>query len=184
MGARMQGSRIGRDPCCAVFRQELPGLAHAAALVTLPAGFDERVAARAAELRLGDGAAELVRGQLAGIEQRNSDRRLAASHYSSELSRYDAFRVPRTPDERLPTYAAYVLRITQYARTSADDLHKLLYEAGIETRRMTVPLGEREICDAPVAEQIRSNSLLLPTEGLDEDQRNHVLEAIFDYAIG
>ena len=77
-----------------------------------------------------------------------------------------------------------MLRLTRFARTSSDDLHKLLGEAGIEIRRISVPITDRELVRLPVAESAASNGLLLPVENVTDAEREHVLDGIFSYAIG
>jgi len=67
----------------------------------------------------------------------------------------------------------------------ADDLGKLLADSGIETRRIQVPAPERELARLPATEQARATGLLLPVEhGLTPADRDRLLDAIFDYAIG
>ncbi len=184
LGARFAESRLGRAPCACGFRMPIGPGAHAAVL-TLPAPLAERVRRAASELRLGDGAAGELQRRLEGWEDRLSARRESAAHYSSELVRYDAFEVPPTPQEGLPAYAQYALRLTRYSRTSADDLHKLLSESGIETRRVAVPIGDRELVRLPQTDRIRVGGLLLPVEqGITAEARERVLDVIFDYAIG
>ncbi|MGH7292929.1 MAG: DegT/DnrJ/EryC1/StrS family aminotransferase, partial [Myxococcota bacterium] len=129
--------------------------------------------------------AALARRALAHWEDRTSARRRIASAYSAELSRYDAFRVPPTPEHALSTYSGYLLRLTRFARTSAEDLSKLLVESGIETRRLRLPLEERELATLPAAEHARATGILLPVdESLTDSQRDRVLDEIFGYAIG
>ncbi len=186
LGARFGASRLGRAPCTTVFRLPLaagePGLE--AGIVTLSPALAKAVAPLAESLRLGDGSAALARTALADLDNVLSARRANARAYS-ELSRYDAFRVPATPDERMPTYSSFVLGITRFARTSADDLHKLLGDSGIETRRLALAATSRDLADLPVAEQARTSSVLLPVHpGLREIQLEVVLDAIFGYAIG
>jgi dTDP-4-amino-4,6-dideoxygalactose transaminase len=187
LGARIEGSRIGRSPCACVFR--LPLGAHGpgfqASLLALPEALAERLAPRLSEQRVGDGLAALARRALAHWEDRIAARRRIASFYSAELSRYDAFRVPPTPENALPTYSGYLLRLTRFARTPADDLAKLLAEGGVETRRLRLPLAERDLAGLVAAEHARSTGLLLPVdEALTDSQRDHVLDEIFSYAIG
>ena len=82
-------------------------------------------------------------------------------------------------------YAGYLLRLTRFARTSADDLHKLLLDGGIETRRLCLPLPERELAVLPAADSAVATGLLLPIDSdLAEPQRERLLDAIFGYAIG
>ena len=82
-------------------------------------------------------------------------------------------------------YAGYLLRLTRFARTSADDLHKLLLDGGIETRRLTLPIAERELAVLPAADGAVATGLLLPVESeLEDVQRERLLDAIFGYAIG
>lgn len=187
LGARFAGSRIGRSPCACVFR--LPLGAHApgfqACLLALPESIANLVAPRLAEQRIGDGLAAAARRAIAHWEDRISARRRLASAYSAEFSRYDAFRVPPTPEQALPTCADYLLRLTRFARTAADDLAKLLAESGIETRRLRLPLSERELASLPAAEHARATGILLPIdESLTDSQRDRVLDEIFGYAIG
>jgi dTDP-4-amino-4,6-dideoxygalactose transaminase len=187
LGARIGDSRLGRSPCACVFR--LPLGAHGpgfeACLVALPETLGERLAPRLAEQRVGDGLAALARRALAHWEDRIAARRRIASTYSAELSRYDAFRVPPTPENALPVYSGYLLRLTRFARTPADDLAKLLAEGGVETRRLRLPLAERELAGLVAAEHARTTGLLLPIdESLTDSQRDHVLDEIFSYAIG
>lgn len=183
LGARFDASRIGRAPCTCVFGVPLSGVE--GALATLAPGLAERIVDRAAPARLGDGAASLAREALARLEAELSARRRVAEVYSSELVRYDAFRVPLTPEGRLPTYAGYVLGVTRFSRTGADDLHKLLGEAGISTRRPAFPIPERELPDLPGCEEARASSLLLPAHsGLTDSDLDSILDAIFGYAIG
>lgn len=187
LGARFGDSRLGRAPCTTVFRLPLaagePGLE--AGVVTLSPALAEAVAPLAKSLRLGDSSAALARAALAGQDDVLSARRRNAAVYSSELSRYDAFRVPATPETRMPSYSSFVLGITRFARTSADDLHKLLGDSGIETRRLALAASSRDLADLPIAEQARTSSVLLPVNpGLTDDQLEVVLDAIFGYAIG
>ncbi|MFQ5696676.1 MAG: aminotransferase class V-fold PLP-dependent enzyme [Myxococcota bacterium] len=186
LGARFDQSPLGRAPCVCVFDlpvASLPG--GRPALVTLPGALAALFSPEGAVSRAGEGASRRARVVLEGWEERLSQRRAHASAYSAELSPYDAFRVPITPDGALPVYAQYLLRLTRFARTSAEDLSKLLLDSGIETRRIAVPLAERDLARLPAAESICASGLLLPVE-LDRgvEQRERVLEAIFDYAIG
>ncbi len=183
LGARFGSVRVGATPCACVFRVPL-GDARGA-LLTVPPALSSRLPARARELRMGDGAAHIARRRLARHEDDLSARRAHAAHYSAELCRYDAFQVPPTPSDALPVYSHYVLRVTRFARTSADDLHKLLGEAGIETRRIAVAAVERDLARLPATDHARAGALLLPVSpSLRPADRDRVLEAIFDYAIG
>ena len=187
LGARFGDSRLGRSPSSCVFRfplgATLPGCE--VALVTLPSLLAERYAPLVKELRLGNGLARHVRCELAGLDDRIALRRANASEYSSEFSRYDAFRIPVTPQDALPTYSGYLLRVTRFARTCADDLSKLLAEGHIETRRLLVPLRERDLAALPGTDNARANGLLLPVDGtLSNQQKDRLLDAIFGYAIG
>jgi hypothetical protein len=75
--------------------------------------------------------------------------------------------------------------VTRFARTSAEDLHKLLAEGGIETRRIAVTAVERDLARLPATDHARAGALLLPVSpALPPAHRDRVLEAIFDYAIG
>ena len=187
LGARFEQSRLGRAPCTTVFRLPV-GAGDGggdAVLLTLAPGLAERVLPAARGRRLGDGAAAIARRALAAQDDALAARQRNALAYSSELSRYDAFRVPATPDQRLPAYAAYALSVTRFARTSADDLHKLLAESGIETRRVSVPPGHRDLTSLPVTEQARLSTLLLPVHGdLDPAHIAQILDEIFGFAIG
>ena len=183
LGARFGESRLGRSPCTCVFRMPL-GAAHAA-LVTVPHALAPRFAELADEHRLGDGAASAARRLLETWDDRVAMRRENASAYSAALVRYDAFDIPPTPEDALPVYAGYVLRLTRFSRTLADDMYKLLSESGVETRRLSIPLSERELARLPVAEAAASSGLLLPVEmPLTEAQRDHILDSLFSYAIG
>jgi dTDP-4-amino-4,6-dideoxygalactose transaminase len=186
LGARVGESRLGRSPCLAVFTLPVqPGFGGRVPLVSVPDALVDRFAELAGAARCGDGTAQLGRRLLEAWEDRLAARRRNAGIYSSELVRYDAFQVPATPEGALPAYAQYLLRLTRFARTSADDLHKLLNEAGIESRRLALELGERELVRLPTTEGVLSQGLMLPVEaGLDESQLEHVLESIYDYAIG
>ncbi len=187
LGARFDDSRIGRSPCTAVFRMPFgPGdTGFDAVLVSAPPALAERLAPLARECRLPNGAAELARRQLASWDDLLERRRHNASVYSSELGRFDAFRIPPTPEGRLPTYASFVLGATRFAPASADDLHKLLAEAGIETRRLVPVASSRERGELPVVDQARASSLLLPVHGeLGPSQLDYVLDTLFGYAIG
>jgi len=187
LGARFESSRIGRSPCTAVFRMPLAPLSPgtAPALLALPEALAERLAGDPQTQRVGDGIASLVLRRLESWETELSARREIATHYSSELVRYDAFRVPPTPAERMPTYAGYVLRLTRFSRTSAEDLHKLMAQSGIETRMLQLPADSHAIAELPVAEQVRSHALLLPCGPvLASDEVEAVLDALFGYAIG
>ena len=187
LGARFGNSRLGRSPCACVFRLPLltPAIPSHAALVTLPHTLAQRFDPLVKTIRLGDGAAEVARRQLESWEDRLAARRANASCYSSNLVRYDAFQIPSTPEDALPVYSNYLLRVTRFSRVSADDLYKLLKESGIETRRVALPLSERSLVRLPVTEGVRSDGILLPADkGLTEMQREHVLDTIFGYAIG
>jgi dTDP-3-amino-3,4,6-trideoxy-alpha-D-glucose transaminase len=187
LGARFGDSRLGRSPCATIFRMPL-GACDAsmhAALVTLPPALAERFAEEVDNHRLGDGAAAVARQVLETLDDRIAMRRRNANAYSAGLSRYDAFEVPPTPEEALPVYSSYVLRVTRYARTTADDLQKLLGENGVESRRLRLPLRDRDMARLPVADAAVSSSVLLPVEdNISEAQQEHVLDALFSYAIG
>jgi dTDP-4-amino-4,6-dideoxygalactose transaminase len=186
-GARFGDSRIGRTPCATVFRLPLgcraPGFE--LALLALPDGLAKDLEPTLAAERAGDGLATLALASLERWEDRLAARRRIASAYSAEFSRYDAFRVPPTPENALSAYTGYLLRLTRFARSAADDLSKLLAEGGIETRRLRLPLAERELAGLPAAEHARATGLLLPVdESLTDSQRDRVMDEIFGYAIG
>ena len=187
LGARFGDSRLGRAPCACIFRVPLGGQPSCdqVALVTLPDELARRFRRRAGELRIGNGLASMALRELEIQDDRIAARRAVASEYSAQLARYDAFRVPPTPEEALSVYAGYLLRLTRFARTSADDLHKLLLDGGIETRRLTLPIAERELAVLPAADGAVATGLLLPVESeLEDVQRERLLDAIFGYAIG
>ena len=187
LGARFADSRVGRSPCSAVFRMPLAAADACAdaVLVTLAGELGDRLASQSKSMRLGDGGAALALELLDGLDERLSQLQRIGSSYSSELSRYDAFRIPPTPSERLPSYASYVLGVTRFARVTAEDLHKLLSEGGVETRRILLPARERELSELPVADQARQSSLILPAHAeLAEEQLEYLLDLLFDYAIG
>ena len=185
LGGRFGGDRLGKTPANAVFQLPFASPGANATLVTVAPDLAERFRAAASGLRLGDGAAELARARLRDFDKELSARRHNASVYSSELVRYDAFRVPWVPEGRIPTYSAYVLRLTGFARTSAEDLVKLLGENGIEARRIAPIASERDLQDVPVAERARATAVLLPVAShIDDEKCAVVLESIFDYAIG
>jgi dTDP-4-amino-4,6-dideoxygalactose transaminase len=187
LGARFEKSRIGRSPCTSVLRMPF-GHGDAgcdAVFLTLAPALAERMQAWAQSLRLSDGAAEIARRQLAVWDDRLAVQRQNARSYSAELVRYDAFRIPPTPEERLPVYTTYLLGLSRFARTTADDLHKLLVEAGIETRRLVLPACDRELIELPTSEQARASSVLLPVHpGIGAAQIDYALDTIFGYAIG
>lgn len=187
LGARFGESRIGRSPCACVFR--LPAAAspgeESLALVALPEPWAERFEPEGKALRASDACSAMARSELARLEDTISERRANASFYSSELVPYDAFRVPVTPEDGLSTHAGYLLRLTRFARTSAADLARLLGESGIETQRLQLGISERELGALPCTDEALHTSLLLPVgPGLDDSQREHVLDSIFGYAIG
>ena len=187
LGARFGDSRLGRSPCTCVFRlplgREPAGIE--AGLVTLAPAVAQQVEPLAKDLRLGERAAALALRELESLEARISARRERARTYSAEFSRYDAFRIPATPRDALSTYAGYLLRLTRFARTTADDLHKLLAECGIETRRLDLPLRDRDLAGLPTAEGARASGLLLPVDAhVTAEDQERVLDAIFGYAIG
>jgi len=153
--------------------------------VALPAALADDVERLAAGERAGDGLARLALASLERWEDRLAARRRVASAYSAELSRYDAFRVPPTPENAISAYSGYLLRLTRFARAAADDLAKLLAESGIETRRLRLPLSDRELASLPAAEHARATGVLLPVdESLTDSQRDRVMDEIFSYAIG
>jgi dTDP-4-amino-4,6-dideoxygalactose transaminase len=187
LGARFGDSRLGRSPCACVFRLPLGGRAPGfeTALVALPAALADQAERAAVGERAGDGLARLALASLERWEDRLAARRRVASAYSAEFSRYDAFRVPPTPENALSAYTGYLLRLTRFARAAAEDLAKLLAEGGIETRRLRLPLSDRELASLPAAEHARATGLLLPVdEALTDSQRDRVMDEIFSYAIG
>ena len=187
LGAAFEESRIGRSPCTAVFQLPITSFASSSvpSLISLAPALAERIGSAAQSLRLGDGAAALALERLASWEGELAKRRAIASHYSSELVPYDAFRVPVTPQDRIPAYANYLLRITRFSRTTATDLNKLMNENGIETRLVCLPLTQRELADLPVAEQARAQAILLPIGShLSERELDLVLDGLFGFAIG
>jgi dTDP-4-amino-4,6-dideoxygalactose transaminase len=186
-GARFADSRIGRAPCASVFRLPLgcraPGFE--TALLALPEALAKDLEPALAAERAGEGLAVAALAALERWEDRLAARRRIASAYSAEFSRYDAFRVPPTPDHALSAYSGYLLRLTRFARAAADDLAKLLAEAGIEARRLRLPLAERDLASLPAAEHARATGVLLPIdESLTDSQRDRVMDEIFGYAIG
>lgn len=187
LGARFADSRLGRAPCASVFRLPLgcraPGFE--AALLTLPESLTKDLAESVAPERAGDGLAVSALAALERWDDRLAARRRIAGAYSAEFSRYDAFRVPPTPENAMSTYSGYLLRLTRFARAAADDLTKLLAEAGIEARRLRLPLAERDLASLPAAEHARATGILLPVdESLTDSQRDRVMDEIFGYAIG
>ena len=187
LGARFGDSRLGRAPCACVFRMPVGGRTSCdqVALVTLPGQLANRFRSRAASLRIGEGLASLALRELESQDDRIAARRAVATEYSAQLVRYDAFRVPPTPEDALSVYAGYLLRLTRFARTSADDLHKLLLDGGIETRRLRLPVAERELAVLPATDGAIATGLLLPIEfDLEDIQQERLLDAIFGYAIG
>src|SRR5258705_7960864 len=187
LGARFGDSRLGRSPCASVFRLPLGGHAPGccAALLALPDALAKDLAPSLGAERAGDGLAFAGLAALERWEDRLAARRRSASAYSAEFSRYDAFRVPPTPENALSVYSGYLLRLTRFARAAADDLAKLLAEAGVEARRLRLPLTERDLASLPVAEHARATGLLLPVgESLTDSQRDRVIDEIFGYAIG
>jgi len=187
LGDMLGAQRIGHSPSTCVFQLPLadPAANSRAALATLAPHLAASVRRSAAHRRLADGASELLLARLAHWDRILEARRENAQLFSSEFGRYDAFEIPRVAEGQTPTYASYVLRVTSYARTSADDLHKLLRESGIETRRMARLTHDRELCEIPVAERVCSSALLLPIDlPLEGQLREQLLDTIFDYAIG
>ncbi len=186
-GARFGPASVGRAPCTCVFRfpvREVGGEPRIA-LVTLSSALSSRVGKSLQPLRVGDGVAALVRRTLERWDDVLSARREIALDYSSSLSPYDAFRVPPTPEDALPVYPVFVLRMMRFARTSAEDLQKLLAESGVEARRIIAPASERDLAQLPVAEEVRSNGLLLPVRvDITAEERARVLDTIFVYDIG
>jgi len=187
LGAVCGSHRLGHAPACCVLTLPFGArtLGERPAFVTLDPELLERMLAPSEKLRLPDELARLALADLDRLEDELSARRRSASVYSSELVRYDAFQVPLTPPGRLPTYAAYALRITSFSRTSAEDLSRLLAECGVETRLIASVGSDRELTEVPLSERIRASTLLLPVSGaLTDEMRDMVLDAIFDYAIG
>jgi perosamine synthetase len=187
LGARFGDSRLGRSPCTCVFGLPLGGECTGieAALLTLPPALAARVEPLAKDVRLGERAAALALRELRALDARISARRERARSYSAEFARYDAFRVPATPPDALSTHAGYLLRLTRFARTTADDLHKLLAECGIETRRLELAPQDRDLAGLPCAEGARAGGLLLPVDAhVTAAEQERVLDAIFGYAIG
>ncbi len=187
LGAAFAGHPLGKSPCTCVFRinpgPALPG--EEAVLVTLSGALAARLESLEPGLRLGDAAAAHARKRLACLDDTISLRTQNASVYSGELARYDSFRVPPTPEGALPVYAAYPLRLTRFARVSADDLHKLLGDSGIETCRIALPLSERELVRLPATEALQSHTILIPVgPSLTREHRSRILDAIFDFAVG
>jgi len=187
VGARFGDSRLGRSPCAAVFRLPLGGHApgFSSTLLALPDALAKDLAPSLAAERAGDGLAALALGAFERWDDRLAARRRIASTYSAEFSRYDAFRVPPTPDNALSAHSGYLLRLTRFARAAAEDLGKLLAESGVETRRLRLPLAERELASLPASEHARATGILLPVdEALTDSQRDRVMDEIFGYAIG
>ncbi len=186
-GARLGDSRLGRGPCTCVFRfptRAGGGVPHLG-LVTLPEGLQQRLDERLGSLRVGDGLASLAAETVSRFEDILSKRRELAGAYGSALVPYDAFSIPPTPEDALSAYPVFLLRLTRFARTTADDLYKLLLEAGVETRRLVIPFPERELAHLPFTEEARSSGLLLPLRpDLSQDEAARTLDVIFDYTIG
>jgi dTDP-4-amino-4,6-dideoxygalactose transaminase len=85
----------------------------------------------------------------------------------------------------LSAHSGYLLRLTRFARAASDDLAKLLADGGIETRRLRLPLAERDLASLPATEHARATGILLPVdESLTDSQRDRVMDEIFGYAIG
>lgn len=186
-GARLGARHVAAGSLPALATLPWPGCASGrrATFLTLDRSRAETLLARSEKLRLSDAAAWCALQDLAGLEDELAARRRNAAHYSRELVRYDAFHVPLPGAEELPSYGAYALRVTSFARTSAEDLARLLAESGIETRTIAAVGSDRELSEVPLSERIRASTLLLPvSSALDEKLQGVVLDAIFDYAIG
>jgi dTDP-4-amino-4,6-dideoxygalactose transaminase len=187
IGARFGSSRLGRSPCTCVFGfpARPSGLQPQLALVTLSPALESRLGRVFEKFRVGEGLAKIAQRTLDGWEDVLSTRREIAREYSTALTPYDAFRVPPTPEGALPVYPCFLLRLTRFARTTAEDLSKLLRESGLENRRLVLPASEREVARLLCTEEARQSSLLLPMHPeLSRDDRERTLDAIFDYAIG
>lgn len=203
LGARFDSSRIGRSPCTAVFQVPVPGHASDAALLAGPQSLIEAIEAleplEALEALEAEGEADrspsitvlaparagATLGLVSGWDDELESRLQIGRAYNEQLSRYDAFRIPSGAPERPTTYAGYALSLTRFARTSADDLHRLLLEGGVESQRPVMPARERDLADLPVAESARHNTIVLPAHSeLGEDDLQLVLDLLFDYAIG
>jgi dTDP-4-amino-4,6-dideoxygalactose transaminase len=155
------------------------------ALVTLSPTLESRLGHVFEKFRVGEGLARIAQRTFDAWEDVLSSRREIAREYSTALVPYDAFRVPPTPEGALPVYPCFLLRLTRFARTTAEDLSKLLRESGLENRRMIVPASERELAKLPCTEEARETSVLLPIHrGLSPEHRERTLDAIFDYAVG
>jgi len=194
LGARFDSSRIGRSPCTAVFQVPVPGQALDAALVAGPQSLIEAIGSLGPEeeAERSPSIPALAPARAGATLDRITDwdgeleSRLQIGHaYTEQLARYDAFRIPSSAPERPTTYAGYALSLTRFARTSADDLQRLLLEGGVESQRPAMPARERDLADLPVAESARHNTIVLPAHSeLSEDDLQLVLDLLFDYAIG
>jgi dTDP-4-amino-4,6-dideoxygalactose transaminase len=187
IGARFGSSRLGRSPCTCVFGfpGRVSGVRPLMALVTLSPALESRLGRVFEKFRVGDGLARIAQRTFDAWDDVLSTRREIAREYSTALVPYDAFRVPSTPEGALPVYPCFLLRLTRFARTTAEDLSKLLRESGLENRRMIVPASERELAKLPCTEESRETSVLLPIHrALSPEHRERTLDAIFDYAIG
>ena len=187
IGARFGSSRLGRSPCTCVFG--FPGSVSEVepqpALVTLSPALQSRLGRVLEKFRAGEGLATIAQRTFDAWEDVLSARREIAREYATALVPYDAFHVPPTPEGALPVYPCFLLRLTRFARTTAEDLSKLLRESGIENRRVMVPATERELAKLPCTEEARQSSILLPIHPeLSPEDRERTLDAIFDYAIG
>ena len=185
LGTRFDESRVGRSPCTSVFELPLAGTSPDAALLALPNSLAARLEDSARAVALPDAEALQALAHFRGWEDELQARALVGRAYNDELARYDAFRLPVGRPLRPAGYAGYALSLTRFARTSADDLHRLLLEGGVETRRLSLPARERDLADLPVAESARHNTIVLPAHsGLSEEDLQLLLDLLFDYAIG
>ncbi len=127
--------------------------------------------------RMTDIQAAVGRVQLRRLPQFLTERRELARLYAAALREIPGLELPHVPDDVLPNYQSYPVRVGERYPLSRDELMQYLLDAGISTRRGIMNAHEEKAYAGQVAprlpssEEARAQTILLPLfSGLKREQ--------------
>ena len=136
--------------------------------------------------RMTDLQAALGLVQLERLPEMLRRRRRLASRYSERLSMIPWLVVPRETDEGQHSFQSYMVRLTNDAPVSRDELMQQLLDRGVSSRRGIMAIHREapyrnECWDAqlPVTNLVADSSVVLPLfYEMTEDEQDYVLDCI------
>jgi dTDP-4-amino-4,6-dideoxygalactose transaminase len=135
--------------------------------------------------RMTDMQAALGIVQLRRLDEMLAKRRGLARRYTERLARIPWLVPPREPSGLRHTYQSYMMRLTNDAPVSRDELMQNLLDRGVSTRRGIMAIhreapytGDRDKV-LPVTDMITDSTIILPVHHeMTEDDHDYVVECI------